>query len=367
MNLQFDLSEENKALCRLEKREEIYYCIPLDIDLQGDYRKDSYTVMTDRRLLILEEGTLTKEFRLEECESLSAEPQIACGILFVVSEGREILLGRFSAKHLTRYSYLARGMLLLKRGRTEKVVSHELERTCPKCGRGLPGTRECPHCSGKKTGFVREFLSLMTPHALRMAVIMALMLLSSAVALLSPLAQRYLVDDLLTAEGKHFSDAVPCLLVMLVLALGAIFINVGKNYLCAKLGSVISEDLRRQVFEKVQQLSLSFINDRSPGELINRIMRDTSRIKDFCADVFCNLITVVVSFVFVLVYMLVIHWKLALLSFLFLPISIGLSAGCRHRIHKRFHMQHKRNDKLHGRLRDVIAGMAVVKDRKSVV
>ena len=89
MILLFDLSEENKNLCRLGEGEEIYYCLPLDIDLQGDYRANSYTVMTNKRLLVLEEGTLTRDYSLQECDSIHSEPRIACGVLFVKKDGEE--------------------------------------------------------------------------------------------------------------------------------------------------------------------------------------------------------------------------------------------------------------------------------------
>lgn len=361
MILLFDLSEENRTLCRLAEGEEIYYCLPLDIDLRGDYRGNSYTVMTNRRLLVLEEGELTKDFNLGECESIHSEPRIACGILYVIKDGREILLGRYTAKHLTRYSYLSRGMVILKRGRTERVVSHEYEKSCPKCGRGLPNIRECPRCAGRRTGFLRDFMEMIRPHMKRMAVILFTMLLSTTVGLLSPRVQRYLVDDLLTTPGRTYGDALPCLAVMAALALGAIVINVSKNYLCAKLGSYVSEDLRRRVFGKIQELSLSFVNDRSPGQLMNRVTRDTRRIREFCSEVFCNLFTVILSFLFVLAYMLIMNWQLAVLAFVFVPVSIGLSVAWRKKIHRRFHMQGLKNDKVVSRLQDVISGMAVVK------
>lgn len=361
MILLYDLSEENLKLCRLEQGEEIYYCLPLDIDLQGNYQDNSYTVMTDRRLLVLEAGKLKLNLSLEECGSLHSEPQIACGILFVKKGEEEILLGRYTAKHLTRYSYLARGMAILKSGRTDRVISHEYEKSCPRCGRALPGTRECPRCSGSRRGFFKDFVHMVSPYSGKMAVIILLMFLSALIGLLNPMVQRYLVDDLLTAEGKTYADAVPCLLAMLALSLGVIFVNAGKNYLCAKLGSYISEGLRRQVFEKVQKLSLSFITDRSPGQLMNRIVRDTARIKDFCSEVFCNMFTIVISFVIVLFYMLTMNWKLAILAFIFVPVSVGLSIGWRKKIHRRYRMQGVKDDKLHSRLQDVISGMAVVK------
>lgn len=361
MRLLYDLSEENKKLCSLAPGEEIYYCLPLDIDLKGSFRGNSYTVMTDRRLLILEEGSLTAEYPLEDCGQLLSEPQIACGILLLRKGEQEILLGRFTAKHLTRYSYLGRGMDMLKKGRRDRIVSREYEKSCPVCGRGLPGIRECPRCSGKKRGFFKDFLLMVRPYSGKMAVIILLMLVSALIGLASPMAQRYLVDEVLMADGGTYRDAAPWLLLMLVLSVGAIFINTGKNYLCARLGAFISEGLRQQVFEKIQKLSLSFITDRSPGVLMNRIVRDTNRIKDFCSEVFCNLFTILISFIFVLSYMLTMNWKLALLAFAFVPLSVGMSIGWRKKIHRRFHMQGIKDDKLQSRLQDVISGMAVVK------
>ncbi len=97
------------------------------------------------------------------------------------------------------------------------------------------------------------------------------------------------------------------------------------------------------------------------AQLMNRVTRDTRRIREFCSEVFCNLFTVILSFVFVLVYMLVMNWRLAILAFVFVPVSIGLSVAWRKKIHRRFHMQGLKNDKVVSRLQDVISGMAVVK------
>lgn len=341
--------------------EELYYCLPLDIDPQGNYQSDAYVVMTDRRLMVLRSGELTVNLALSECESIHSEPQIACGILFVRQGGEDVLLGRYTAKHLTRYSYLARGMEILKSGRRDRVVSREYEKSCPRCGRALPGTRECPHCSGSRVSFFKDYVSMVKPYMGQMAVIVVLMFVSAVIGLVNPAVQKHLVDELLTREGKTFQEAVPWLLIMLALSMGVIFVNTGKNYMCARMGSFISEGLRKQVFEKVQKLSLSFITDRKPGELMNRIVRDTNRIKDFCSEVFCNIFTIVISFIFVLTYMLAMNWKLAVLAFIFVPVSVGLSIGWRKKIRRRFRMQGVKDDKIHSRLQDVISGMAVVK------
>ena len=361
MILKYDLTQDNLKLCGLQEGEEIYYCLPLDIDMKGDFRQNSYTIMTNRRLLILEEGALTREYLLADFEMIKSEPQISCGICYIVKDGQEILVGRFSAKHLTRYSYLHRGMQILKSGRTEHVISREYEHSCPKCGRALPGTKECPRCSGKREGLLFTFLDMMKPHKKRLAVILVLMLGATVVTLANPAIQKHLVDDVLLREEKAYGAAIACILLMFAMSVGIVIINAAKSYLCTRLGAYISEDQRAKLFNKIQGLTISFINERTPGELMNRIIRDTARVSEFVGNVFCNMFTVSILFVCVCIYMLVLNWKLAILAFAFAPLSVGISMAWRKNIRKRFHLQGAKSDKVNGNLQDVISGMAVVK------
>lgn len=361
MKLNYTLSKENIEGCKLINEEEIYYCLPSDIDLNGNFRENSYVVMTNRRVLLLEEGYLLKEFSISDCESIQCEPQIACGFVYVIKEGTRILIARYSAKHLVLYSYLTRGMQLLKQGRTDRVVSSEYEKSCPQCGRALPGTKDCPKCSGKKQGILYVFAAMLKSHIKELIVILAFMLAATFVTLANPAIQKVLIDDVLVADQKNVKKAILCLLLMLVISVGIVIINVVKSYLCTRLGSNISEDQRKKLFAKIQQLSLTNINERSPGELMNRIVQDTNRISNFVGDVFCNMFTVSVLFVCVCVYMLILNWKLALLSFVFIPISVVVTIAYRNRMRKRFRLQGAKSDKVNSNLQDVISGMTVVK------
>lgn len=69
-------------------------------------------------------------------------------------------------------------------------------------------------------------------------------------------------------------------------------INILKTYYCTVLGATISKDLRQRMFSHIQILSLNFINDRRPGELMNRIVFDTGKIREFMERTFCNMFTV---------------------------------------------------------------------------
>lgn len=361
MNLKFELDQSNLDLCNLYTNETIYYCLPLDIDLKGNYCQNSFTVITNQRILILHEGELESEIHLENCDNIQSEPQISCGILYAVIAGDEVILGRFSAKHLSRYSYMSRGCQLLKQGSKESVISTEYEKICPKCGRGLPGTRECPKCGGRKEGFYPVFLDMLRPYKVRLLGIFLLMLAATFVTLVNPAIQKYLVDDVLVADKQDYKKAFICLVLMFTMSFGIVVINAVKSYQCSKLGSMIGSDQRQKLYQKIQVLSLSFVNERSPGELMNRISFDTSRIKEFMGDTFCNIFTVSILFVCVAIYMLVLNWKLALIAFAFTPLSVVLSIGFRKNIKKRFHLQGEKSDQINSNLQDVLSGIAVVK------
>lgn len=361
MILKYDLSKENLALLCLAPDEEICYAVPFDIAEDGSLLDNSYVVVTRKRILLLEQGTRKKEFLLADCEKISSEPQIDCGLLIITGGGEEWIAARFSARHLARFSYVARGCMMLLSGNSQLVVSEEYEKICPKCRRALPGTKECPYCTKKEGGFVKEFLSMLSPYKKQLAVIFSIMLLAAVVTLLGPEVQKYLIDDVLTDRKGSLSQAFLFLGALFALSIGMVIINITKSYLCAKLGSTLSRDLRARLYHKIQVLSLSFINDRRPGELMNRVVRDTARVKEFMEDIFCNLFTVCIIFVCDAVYMMVLDIKLALLAFLFIPVTILVSTAFRKNIHRRFHRQWQKNDDVNSSLQDVISGMSVVK------
>ncbi len=363
MILDYGLSEQNKKLLSLKNGEEIYYCVPYDIDDEGGWLSGSFVVVTTQRIFVLEKDVLKKTILLSDITDIKAETEISCGVLFVVlkSNDEAQLVVRYSGKHLARYAYVAKGARELLAGGTRKVESEEYEKMCPKCGRALPGTKECPYCSHKKEGLINDFFTLLKPYKGRLVIIFILMILSSVTSLMNPEIQKKLVDDVLFDRKGTMSLAAICLGGMLAVTIFSLVVNVAKSYLCAKLGSTISMDLRKKLYAKVQSLSLAFISDRKPGDLMNRVTGDTRRVSDFMADAFCNLFSVAIMLIFSVTYMLILDWKLALLSFVFIPVSITISVAFRKNIHRRFHMQRKKEDKINSNLRDVITGMAVVK------
>ncbi len=156
MILKFELSQKELAALSLGAGEELLYAIPYDMDLSGQYVKEAFTVVTNQRLILLHKAEVQKEYMLSEYEAVKAEPRINCGVLYAVKDGQDFLIVRYSSKHLARYAYVARGVVLLKSGSNELAQSDENEKSCFVCGRALPGTKECPHCNRKNRGVMHQ-------------------------------------------------------------------------------------------------------------------------------------------------------------------------------------------------------------------
>ncbi len=359
MILKYSIPQNITNAIELSEGERIYYAVPFDIDKNANWVQNSYLVVTTKRILTFHEGELGETYEIKDCTAAKALPRVGGGLLILVHRGVEKILVHYSAKHLSRYAYVARGINILVSGRFEEVESKEYERICPKCGRAIPGTKNCPKCS-KEGGFFRAFLRMAKPYKKDFFGIFILMILAAVTTLLNPEIQKHLINDVLKANGG-MRKALVFLALMFSLSVGIVIVNILKSNASAKLGAKISADLRSKLFRKYQELPISFINDRRPGELLNRITNDTTYIRQFMEDVFCNLFAVLFIFIWDVIFMMILNVKLSLITFLFVPLAVAMTMAFRKTVNRIFRLQFRKNDDVASDLQDVLSGMRVVK------
>lgn len=358
MNLNVKLPPKEEEALALSPGEKIQYCSPFDLSPEGG-RSGGYFAATDKRLAVLKDGRLQAAFSLSEVEKLSCLPQVGGGLLTAVIGGEERLLVRFSMRHMARFSYIARGVEAVRAGE-EPVVSRESEKICPTCGKPLPGTKTCPNCSSKGDIF-RKIWFIGKPYALRLFLISLFMIVGSVVTLLGPEVQKRFIDGTLRTHSGTGTDVAAFVLTMLAIVLVTIGIDITKNWWCTSLGARISMDLRAQMYGKLQKLSLTFLNSRKPGDLMNRIVGDVGEIRRFLEDVFGGMLSQLFTMVGTLVFLLALNWKLAVASVIFVPIVLVANRIWRRKIHRMFRAQRRKSDQLNSALQDVVSGIRVVK------
>lgn len=360
MNLHFKLPAPLRQAAALADGEEIAYCVPYDLDGESHMGQAGFLAVTRSRLLLFDRQGLSESLPLSSCEDIKCESLVDNGILTVKTGGIWRILCRFSMRHVSRFAYVVRGVKVFLRGEDHLVESLEHEKLCPKCGRALPGTRECPHCDGKGDTF-RKFLRLCKPYWVQLLLISLFMVASSFLNLLGPEVQKRFIDGVLAPKTGSTADVLQFIGVILLITGLLIATSVIRNWWCTALGARISMDLRAKLYQKVQALSLTFLHGRKPGDLMNRIVWDTAEIRQFMQDTFGNMLSTLITMLGALLYMFAANWKLGLLSLVFLPIVMLLSFLWRKKIHRMFRNQRHKSDKLNSSLQDVLSGMRVVK------
>ncbi len=358
MILRYELPPQAEKLIELSGDERIYYAVPIDLDDDGNWTDDRFLVVTTRKVCVIS-GDKIKTYEISALSKAKAELGVGSGILTVDDMGTGRILAHYSAKHLSRYAYVARGINILISGRFEEVESSEYEKICPHCGHVIPGTSECPKCSGKGSHF-GVFVKLVMSYKKDFFGVFLTMVLVAIATLLNPEVQKNLINNVLQKDGS-LKTAFMYLGLMFALSVSIVIINVTKSNLSARLGAKIAGDLRKQLFEKYQKLPLRFINERRPGELLNRITEDTKFVSGFMADIFCNLFAILFIFIWDVIFMLVINLKLALMTLVLVPIVSVLMFHFQKTIGRIYHLQFKKNDDVSSDLQDVLSGMRVVK------
>ena len=78
--------------------------------------------------------------------------------------------------------------------------------------------------------------------------------------------------------------------------------------------------MRNRMFRHLQNLSISYIDKRGVGAVMTRIQNDVAVIQELFGDTVIGIISNALVLVGIIVIMMITNWKLALLSFLVLPI-----------------------------------------------
>jgi len=368
MKLYYELKEEQKRLVQSDPSEELWYCVPLDLLYDRKNKvaeerfagKEQYIAVTTKRILILNGNEITYERNLADCEEVKCETLVGCGIVTAKVNGASELVARFSMRHIERVAYVARGANLLAKGDKEKITSHEYEKYCEKCGRALPGTSKCPKCDGKNV-LLKKFTDLCGGYQWKLLGISAIMLLGSAISIAMPYVQKNFIDNVLATKSGTMIDVAKFVGIMLALTAVNVTLHILKNWWCVLLGSQLSMDLRRKLYTKIQRLSMSFMNKRKPGELMNRVSGDTGQIRRFMEEVFGGMLSALITMIASLVIMISINAKMTLYSTSLIVLVFVITRVFWSHIRKIFHRQWVKDDKLRSGLQDVISGMRVVK------
>ncbi|HRK21360.1 MAG TPA: ABC transporter ATP-binding protein [Fimbriimonadaceae bacterium] len=193
-------------------------------------------------------------------------------------------------------------------------------RLCPKCSRPLPkDTDICAACLNRGKTLLRLF-EFTRPYRVRLAWGTFLILAGTLLELLPPFLTQHLVDDVLT-EGKTnlFGWLIAALVGSRVLMM---FVQMARGRNVAYLSSGVAVDIRTKLFNKLQQLSLSFYDKRNIGSIMSRVTNDTGALYDVLVDGVPITVNQMALLIGIPVAMLFVNWHIAIWALLPIPVVL---------------------------------------------
>jgi ATP-binding cassette, subfamily B, bacterial len=143
---------------------------------------------------------------------------------------------------------------------------------------------------------------------------------SSLIELVPPLLYRDLIDNVIPT--KNLQRLTLLALGMIAIPIVDGLIGVAERYFSAKAGEGIIFDLRQQLYEHVQKMSIRFFTKTKSGEIISRLNNDVVGAQGAITGTLPNIVTNLVTLVSTLIVMISIEWRLTLLSIAVLPLFL---------------------------------------------
>ncbi|TAH51434.1 MAG: ABC transporter ATP-binding protein [Chloroflexota bacterium] len=158
------------------------------------------------------------------------------------------------------------------------------------------------------------------PYALLLGLLLGAILISSLIGLIPPLLYRAIIDNAIGQSNLQLLALLSLGLVLIPLIDG--IIGMGQRYLSSRVGESVIADLRKALYEHMQNMSLRFFTNVKTGELISRLDNDVIGAQRAVTGTFISIITNAVNVVLILGVMIALDWRLTLLSLIVIPLFI---------------------------------------------
>jgi len=205
---------------------------------------------------------------------------------------------------------------------------------------------------------IREFLRLLRPYRKKACFAFISILIANLLGLAFPWVIKIIIDEVLVKKDFFLLNALTAGLVAVFIL--RFYFGYVREYLVSFIGENIVYDLRGKLYWHVQRLSVGFIENNRTGRLVSGLIGDVDSIKKF---LFGGLIDFIYSFFnlfFVLCILIMLDWRLALISLVYLPVFGLTFFKLTPRLKARHSLVREKYAEMTARLNEVFTGIRVV-------
>ncbi len=188
----------------------------------------------------------------------------------------------------------------------------------------LQRVAELPQEQAEQRGAVaRRLLGYLRPYWRRLLAILVLVVIAATSQALGPLLIGVAIDGAIAQRDGNELNRL--MLFLLVVYIAGLIAGRYQFMLMGEVGQQVLAYLRSEIFAALQRMSLRFFDRRPAGELMSRVVNDTEVITQLMGQGLVQVLGSLFGLIGILVAMLALDWRLALASFVVIPVMLWMT------------------------------------------
>ena len=234
-----------------------------------------------------------------------------------------------------------------------------------------PGARMGGEKAKDFKGSFKKLLKYLGKYRVAIVIVMIFAIASAAFMVLGPKILGKAITEMMNGliakvtgvegGGINFGRIGEILLFMLGLYVLSAAFSFIQGFIMTGVSQKVAYNMRRELSEKIGRLPMKYFDSRTYGEVLSRVTNDVDTLSQSLNQSLTQIITAVTTIIGVLIMMLTISWLMTLITFIILPISLGLIGLIMKKSQKYFQAQQEYLGHINGQVEEVYGGHNIVK------
>jgi ATP-binding cassette subfamily B protein len=191
-----------------------------------------------------------------------------------------------------------------------------------------------------------------------MVVALVLIITLGAVELAPPYLTKLAIDQYIVPGDL---SGMPLVLGLFLASLIAAFgLRYSQNLIMQRMGQDVMYDMRSNIFSHLQRQSLSYFDHNPVGRMMSRLTSDVDALNELLSSGVVAIVGDFVALVGIVIVMLLLDWKLALVSLAVLPVIYVVSQRFQRWMRRTYRDQRIRLARVNAFLQENLSGMLVL-------
>jgi ATP-binding cassette subfamily B protein len=219
---------------------------------------------------------------------------------------------------------------------------------------------------------MRRLLTYLRPYKWHVAVALSAIILKSGLDVLGPFLTKIAIDKYLAKSPNSHSwigDRLSSRPLTGIAQIGGLYVGILlftfilefiQTYLMQWTGQKVMFDLRRQIFRHLQHMHVAFFDKNPVGRLVTRVTTDVDALNEMFTAGVVSIFEDVFVLAGIIGIMMLMNWKLALITFIVLPLIVYATKIFRDKVRDSYRRIRTAIARINAYLQEAVSGMLVL-------